>query len=402
MTTAPNVQAAVVRALRAATDAALAPAPGNGPVAGVPGAAALIAHRGAVIGRAVAGAALAFGEDGPLLPESEREPVTPEHLWDIASLTKVTTCLAALVLLDRGSLGPLGLDTPVVDALPEFADGAGPRAQVRVRHLLTHTAGLPPRIDLVPDGGAQDPRDLLLARVLSSPVGSSPGTRHVYSCVGYVVLGLVLEAVTGTPLPQLVADTVAGPLGLSATGYLPAADRPVVPTEVRHAHGRGLVRGEVHDTTAWALGGVGNAGLFSDVEDLLRLGEELRTGAAGLLRPATAALMRRGTLPADQVAALGYDQAFGLRVGPRSWTGTDDPAVLGHTGFTGTSLMIDTRRELTAVLLTNAVHPSRTRHDVTSVRLRVAEIARAAVDDDSSMTSPTPDLVGESPVHRRR
>lgn len=385
MTPDSNAQTALVQALAAATDAALAPGPGSAPVAGVPGAAALVAHRGTVIGRAFAGAAQAFGEDGRLLPASERELVTPSHVWDLASLTKVTTCLAALVLLDRGLLGPSGLETAVVDVLPAFAVGEGPREHVRLSHLLTHTAGLPPRIDLVPDGGAPDPRDRLLARVLSSPVGSTPGTRHTYSCVGYIVLGLVLEAVTETPLPQLVADTVAGPLGLSATGYAPVADRPVVPTEVRHAHGRGLVRGEVHDTTAWALGGVGNAGLFSDADDLLQLGEELRTGTAGLLRPATAALMRRGTLPADQVAALGHDQALGLRVGPRSWTGTDDPAVLGHTGFTGTSLMIDTRRELTVVLLTNAVHPSRTRHDVTALRLQVADIARAAVDGSPAL-----------------
>ncbi|WP_420115150.1 serine hydrolase domain-containing protein [Pseudactinotalea sp.] len=371
-----TTQSALTEALESAAAAALA-GTGSSPVSATPGAVALLAHEGQVIARGATGSALAFDADAAVLPLAQREPVTPEHVWDIASITKVVTTLAALVQADRGAID---LDAPVVRYLPAFGADEGVRGQVLVRHLLTHTAGLPPVVDLMLDGGASAPREAHVARVLASPVVGTPGQVHVYSCVGYLVLGLVLESVTSSALPDLVAETVTGPLGMAATGYVPPAGRPVVPTEVQHSPERGLVRGEVHDETAWLLGGAGNAGLFSDADDLLRLGEEIRTGSAGLLSPTTAALMRTGVLPSDQVDALGYDQAIGLRVGQRMLTGSDDPAAIGHTGFTGTSLVVDTRRDLVIVLLTNRVHPRRELFDVIPLRMRVAQIARDAVD----------------------
>ncbi len=370
-----NAQVALTAALSDATTAALSATTESAPA--TPGAAAVIAHRGRVIARGVAGDAVAVDAAGEPRPRARREPVTESHVWDIASLTKIVTTLAALVQVDRGALD---LDVTVAEYLPAFARGGGTRTGVLVRHLLTHTAGLPPVIDLISDGGAGLPRSALAERVLASPVVGSPGQVHVYSCVGYLITGLLLERVTGRSLPELVAETVTGPLDMTATGYAPADGRPAVATEVQHTPPRGLVRGEVHDETAWAFGGAGNAGLFSDLDDLLRLGEEIRTGAARLLSPSTSALLRTGTLPRDQIDVLGYDQALGLRLGQRTLAGTDDPATIGHTGFTGTSLVVDTRRDLVLVLLTNRVHPRRERFDVTALRTRVAQIARDAVD----------------------
>jgi CubicO group peptidase (beta-lactamase class C family) len=349
-------------------------APGTGAipaVLGTPGASAAIVHRGVVVARADAGLATAFSDDGALLPPERREPVVPDLRWDIASLTKLVTTMSALVQVDAGTVD---LDAPLRRYLPVGRD----RERVLVRHLLTHTSGLPAEIPLWRTPGGRAER---AAQVLAEPLRTEPGERHVYSCVGYMTLGLLLEAVTGTDLPDLVARTVTGPLGMTATGYGPVGGRSVASTELQADPPRGMLRAEVHDEAAHALGGAGNAGIFSDVADLVRLGEEVRTGSRCLLRPATSALLRRGMLSPAQVTELGYDQALGFRLGQRDVTGTDDPAVMGHTGFTGTSLVVDPARDLVVVLLTNRVHPRREMFDVTALRVAVTRLARDGVDD---------------------
>lgn len=338
-------------------------------VLGTPGASAALLHRGRLLARADVGWATAFDDDGALLHAGRREPVTPDLLWDIASLTKLVVALAALVQVDAGTVD---LDAPIARYLPVGPD----RERVLVRHLLTHTSGLPAELPLWRTPGGREER---VARVLAELLVTAPGERHVYSCVGYMTLGLLLEAVTGTRLPDLVRRTVTEPLGMASTSYVPVPGRPVATTELQLDPARGMLRGEVHDEAAHALGGSGNAGLFSDVDDVVALGEEVRTGARGLLTSASAALLRRGVLPREQVTELGYDQAVGFRLGQRDVAGTDDPGVLSHTGFTGTSLVVDPARELVVVLLTNRVHPRREIFDVTALRTAVARLARDTV-----------------------
>ncbi|MFD1718820.1 serine hydrolase domain-containing protein [Georgenia deserti] len=350
------------------------PAPAAGPQVAAPGAAALIAHRGEVLAHTHAGMAALYDHDGGLLPEADREPVTRETVWDIASLTKIVVALAALVQVDRGILD---LDAPVLTWLPEFGHGPegvasrGARARVTARRLLTHTAGLPAVARPWTVRGGRAERAAYLA---SQPLEFEPGTAHQYSCVGYQTLGLALERLTGRPLPELVEQSVAGPLGMTWTRYRPAAGSAVAATEYQPE--RGLVRGEVHDETAWALGGAGNAGLFSTAEDLLRLAEEVRTGRCGLVSETSRALLTTGTLPPAEIERIGYDQALGFRLGQADVMATDDRAVFGHTGFTGTSLVIDPDRELTVILLTNRVHPRRELFDVDPVRRELARLAR--------------------------
>lgn len=350
---------------------------GDSPSA-TPGAAALIAHRGEVLAQAHAGWAVLFAEDGSPLPETDRERVTAGHLWDIASVTKMVVTVAALVQADRGALD---LEAPVGRYLPEFANGPdgeappGARGRVTVRHLLNHTSGLPAIARTWTVAGGRAER---AAYVLSRPLEREPGAAHEYSCVGYTTLGLALERITGTSLPQLVAETVTGPLGMTATGYEPSGGRPVAATEYDRKAGRGLVQGEVHDEAAWALGGAGNAGLFSDAEDLLRFGEEIRTGRRHLLSEASRALLSTGTLEPEEAARVGYDQAAGFRLGQQAFMGTEDRAVFGHTGFTGTSLVIDPAHELVIVLLTNRVHPDRETFGVMELRRAVADLGRAS------------------------
>ncbi|MFC7404137.1 serine hydrolase domain-containing protein [Georgenia alba] len=365
-----ELREAVAALLAEATRTALARVPQVAPTrAGTPGAQALVAHRGRVVAHAWDGHAVLHDPDGGLLPVAQREPVTARTRWDIASLTKLLTATTALVQHDAGTID---LDAPVVEHLPAFAgDGEPERRAVTVRHLLTHTAGLPPVTALW-----EVPPARRAGRVLTEPITARPGRRHVYSCVGHLVLGLLLTEVTGRDLPSLVGATVTGPLGMASTSWTPAPGAPVAATEYQDQPPRGLVRGEVHDETAWALGGAGNAGAFSTAEDLLRLAEEVRTGAGGLLRPESRALLRTGTLPAEEARRVGFDQAVGLRVGGRGPAVTGGPELLWHAGFTGTLLAVDLDRDTVVVLLTNRVHPRRRAFDVDPLRRALVTAAQ--------------------------
>ncbi|MFC4553773.1 serine hydrolase domain-containing protein [Georgenia faecalis] len=358
--------------LRAATDAATAPVrPSDPPRPAVPGAVAVVAHRGTVVARARSGYAELFDADGALLPEALRRPVG--DVFDLASLTKLLTTTAALVQVDAGALD---LDAAVADVVPEFADAAadGPaRGRVTVHHLLTHTAGLLDVLDLWRTDGDRAAR---AHRVLAAPLLSEPGTTHRYSCVGFLVLGLLLERLTGLDLPALLATTVTGPLGMTSTGYSVAPGAVAAATEHQVDPPRGMVRGAVHDEAAWALGGAGNAGVFSTAEDLVRLGEMVRAGRPALLSGRARALLRTNVLGPEETARVGYGQALGFRVGDASALGEADPTAIGHTGFTGTSLVVDARNDLVVVLLTNRVHPARTAFDVGPLRVGVARAAR--------------------------
>ncbi|WP_182880884.1 serine hydrolase domain-containing protein [Microbispora sp. H10949] len=286
-----------------------------------------------------------------------RPAVAMDALFDIASLTKMFT---AAVVVSLAQEGVLGLDEPVAARLPRFY---GHRPEITVRHLLTHSAGLPAsrRVEREPEEARWD-------LVLSTPAQGPPGT-HLYSDVGMITAGRVAEAAGGAPLDVLVRERVTGPLGLGATTYGPVEPGRAVATEFKRERcAGGCVRGEVHDETAHALGGVtGHAGLFSTAADLVRFGEALRTGGGPILSPEWTAEMLR-----DQgVPGAAFRQGLGVRI--------DDPAIVGpltgafgHSGFTGTSLVVDPARRLTVVLLTNNVHPLRGRPGIRDLRHAVA------------------------------
>jgi CubicO group peptidase (beta-lactamase class C family) len=269
--------------------------------------------------------------------------------------------------------------------------GEGPgAAAVTLRHLLTHTGGFPPSSLWWQD----DAGDRLLDRVLAHPLEASPGRRHTYSCLGYIAAGRVLEVATGTPLDRLVADRVLTPLGASSARFGPVDPATAVATETQ-PH-RGDVRGHVHDELAHALGRpVGNAGLFGTADDVLALGEMLlrdgRGRAGRVLAPATTRLLLDPAIPpgpgpgqghgprSAQASALGYGQAIGFRVGDPVFMGS--VRGVGHTGFTGTSLVVDPARRTATVLLTNRVHPTRVGTDVNTLRRGLAEAVAGAVPD---------------------
>jgi DNA-binding MurR/RpiR family transcriptional regulator len=247
---------------------------------------------------------------------------------------------------------------------------------VSLRHLLTHTSGLPALLNLWSDWPDVETRR---AVVLGVALERGAGAAFSYSDLGFITAGWLAEAVTGRTLQALVVERVCTPLALADTGFLPAADRVprIAATEDESYVGRGMLRGDVHDENSWSLGGaVGHAGMFGTASDLARLGEMIRLGGTfdgvRVLREETVAAMCTDQLPAH--LDPGFRQGLGVRIDdPTSMGALSGPGTVGHTGFTGTSLVVDREHGRTVVLLTNRVHPSRTWSDVGHVRRALAE-----------------------------
>ena len=297
--------------------------------------------------------------------------VPDESIYDLASLTKVVgTATAAMILYDEGRLE---LDAPVSKYLPAFAGGT--KDLVTVRQLLTHTSGLPAGRDLRRlASSAWEARQL----VMSTPLTCNPGRCQVYSDLGADVLGFTIESITGQGLDAFLDERVFTPLGMDDTHFRPDAalrDR-IAPTEVSSPRGY-PIRGEVHDESAWALGGVaGHAGLFSTAADLSIFAQMmLNRGTINGVRIVSDSAVARFTQRASGRRALGWDTSdgestAGVHMGERAY---------GHTGFTGTSLWIDPDRDLFVILLTNRVHAARARRPAKVIADVRADLADAAV-----------------------
>jgi CubicO group peptidase (beta-lactamase class C family) len=327
--------------------------------------------------------------------------VPDESIYDLASLTKVVgTATAAMILYDEGRLE---LDVPISKYLPSFSGGT--KNAVTVRHLLTHTSGLPAGRDLRRlAGNAWEARNV----VLSTPLACRPGACQVYSDIGADVLGFTVEAIAHQGLDDFLNERVFSPLGMNDTRFRPAlAERDrIAPTEVSSPRGY-PVRGEVHDENAWALGGVaGHAGLFSTAADLSLFAQMmLNGGTLNGVRIVSDSAVARFTQRTSGTRALGWDTSdgegtAGVHMGQRAY---------GHTGFTGTSLWIDPDRELFVILLTNRVHAPRARRPakvIADVRADLADAAVLSVVEDNILKMPasfrSDKAVGWNPAARRR
>jgi CubicO group peptidase (beta-lactamase class C family) len=330
------------------------------------------------------GAVLAVGRHGRLAllaavghyAANDSRPVTPETIYDLASLSKVVGwTTACMQLVDAGKLD---LDAPVERYVPEFR-GAG-KERVTVRHLLTHTAGFPPDLPLWT--GTRS-RAEALALVDTAPLESLPGEKFVYSDVSAIVGMQVVEHITGEPIDRYLAEHLFGPLGMPATRYLPPRSwrADLAPTEVDTFFRHRLLIGEVHDESAARLGGVsGNAGLFSNALDLSRFAAMLLAGGTWdtltLIHAETVdAFTRRQDIPPGSSRALGWDTPS-----PPSSGGTHLSArAFGHTGYTGTSMWLDPQEDLFIILLTNRVNPTRNNTRILRVRPRVADLVTTAL-----------------------
>nr|WP_296066000.1 serine hydrolase domain-containing protein [uncultured Actinoplanes sp.] len=325
------------------------------------GAVVLAARNGIVVSRFAVGDAVRYASPTEELPPGRRIPARVGTIYDLASISKLFT---TIVLLQQVDAGRLDLDAPVATYVPEFA--AGGKAAITARHLLTHTSGLPA---FLPFWSSEPTPQTRLAAALATPVvaGTTPGAQYVYSDIGLIALGVLVERLTGKGLAQAVHDGITGPLAMRDTGYNPAPETRdrIAATEYEGYAGRGLVWGEVHDENAWALGGAaGHAGVFSTADDLAVLCQTLLNG--GTYRGArilSAAMVRQALV--NHNAALedrfpDSDRGLGFELGKHSYMDAmASPVTFGHTGFTGTSVVIDPIAHSFLVVLSNRVHPDR-------------------------------------------
>lgn len=312
----------------------------------------------------------------------DNRPVTPQTIYDLASLTKVIGLTTSVMMLVDS--GKLDLDAPVQRYAPAF-QGPG-KERVTIRHLLTHSSGLPAWRRLFAESST---RAEALALVDTTALLRQPGDTFVYSDLGAIALTQVVEAETGQRIDAFLDTRVFGPLGMASTRFLPPESwrTRIAPTENDTAFRHRMLHGEVHDENAGRLGGVsGHAGLFATAPDLARFAQWLLDTRLPPGRPAggTGAYLphdlvveftRRQGIPAGSSRALGWDtpsenSSAGTKLGPNSF---------GHTGFTGTSIWIDPDRDLFIILLTNRVNPTRANTKILQVRRRVADLVVDAV-----------------------
>ncbi len=354
----------------------IAPRQGGNPLAGIgpitqdeiaaghiPGAVVLVGHNGRIVWRAAYGAS-------SVVPVTR--PIYPDAIFDLASLTKVVATTTAVMQLAEA--GQLSLDEPVAFYWPAFAVHG--KETITIRQLLTHTSGLRPDL---PDSGTWTGEAGALAQIAANRPVSQPGSAFVYSDLNFIVLGALVEKLSGQSLAVYTQQHIFVPLGMTDTGFNPPPAKlvRVVPTDIE----QGSLRwGEVQDPTAYRMGGVaGHAGLFSTADDLAHFSEMLLNGGSlngvRILSPETVALMTSAiTLPGGVRRGLGWDIAspyatgLGTEFGPQSY---------GHTGYTGTALWIDPETGTFLIILTSRLHPH-DQGDVTDLRQRTAHVVAMA------------------------
>ncbi|MBN4080913.1 serine hydrolase [Caldithrix abyssi] len=320
------------------------------------------------------------------------EPVTRGDIYDLASITKViATTSAVMKLVDANKLS---LDDKVVDHLPVFKGKQSryfsQKSNATIRHLMTHTAGLPPfKQYFLMEGDAQAKLD----SVFNTEPEIALGEKTVYSDVGLITLGKVVEAVSEVSLDSRVDSLVFSPLGMTSTYFNPPADRMkrIIPTEYSEVE-KGFIRGHVHDENSYSLGGVtGHAGLFSIASDLAIFSQMmLNDGIYGwkrIFKPETVGLFtQRANVVEGSSRAIGWDTPAGKASGGVYLS----DASFGHTGFTGTSLWIDPENQMFVILLTNAVHPKRAYKNPNYFDWR--QKIHSAVYESVSLTEKNPNL----------
>jgi beta-N-acetylhexosaminidase len=333
----------------------------------------------AIADRAFPGATLAVGFRGKLSVhafgkqkyEAKSPTVNADTMYDIASLTKVVVTTTLVEKLAEGDFpSPLHLDAPIERYLPEWSGGPQPewRHKVTVRHLMTHTSGLPPFKEY---WRTSTSKQETLARIFVEPLEYEPGTKVAYSDLGIILMAEIIQRLTGNPLDILANKNIFGPLGMKRSMYNPpkAIWPEIAPTEFDSQLRHRMLQGEVHDENAFAIGGVsGHAGVFSTAPDLAVFCQMLLNGGVyahqRILRRATIAEFTAPQPLAKNTRTLGWvvpteGGSSGHYFSSHSY---------GHTGFTGTTIWIDPDRQLFVVLLTNRVHPTRENHKIAEVR----------------------------------
>lgn len=333
----------------------------------LPGAVAAIVRNGRIVGPR------AFGWASR---EPERIAMTPNTIFDMASLTKVVATTP--VILRLCEQGHFRLDDSLARFISKF--GQGGKDKITIRHLMTHTSGLPDHIRFWEKGlfgGA------ILNNICDLPLGESVvGLRVVYSDLGFIMLGELVRVLTGKDLSEVAQEIVFGPLGMTETCFRPdpSLRHRIAATEYRSDLGR-VMWGEVHDENALALGGIaGHAGLFSTAWDLCKYAsmwlDEGQLDGVRVLSPSTVWVATQEHTAAGERRGLGW-----MLKSPTFSSGGDfvSDTAFGHTGFTGTSLWCDPEVGVGIVLLTNRVHAGRDSNAAIRLRPMFANAIMAAV-----------------------
>lgn len=329
-----------------------------------PAATLAVGYRGKVAIRAF----------GHLTYDAKSPSVNVNTMFDIASLTKVVVTTTLVERLVEGDFAvPLDLDAKIERYLPEWANGPQPdwRHMVTVRHLMTHTSGLPPFKEYWRTSKSKQDT---LNKIFAEPLEYEPGTKMEYSDLGIILMAEIIQRLTGKPLNVLANENIFQPLNMTHSMYLPPKKiwPAIAPTEFDKQYRHRQIQGEVHDENAAAIGGVsGHAGVFSTAPDLAAFCQMYLNGGVyahqRILRRATIAQFTAPQQLSNGTRTLGWavptpGGLSGHYFGPHSF---------GHTGFTGTSIWIDPDRQLFVVFLTNRVYPTRENQRVQNVRRKL-------------------------------
>jgi uncharacterized protein YbbC (DUF1343 family) len=355
------------------------------PRAAVPAHGVALAAVDAVIQQAISegqipGAVLIVGHDGQVVYrkayglralEPQREGMTLDTVFDLASLTKViATTTAVMRLVEQGKVR---LNDPVAKYLPEFAQNG--KEDITVRQLLTHYSGLAPDLDLKT---VWEGKQTAYRMAFAETPQDAPGSKFSYSDINFIVLGALVEQVTGESLDEYAVQHIFVPLKMMRTRFVPptAWRAKIAPTQYdENGH---MLLGVVHDPTARRMGGVaGHAGLFSTGDDLAKFAQALLNGGDGILSALSVEKMTRPEQPPSAPVLRGFgwdiDSPFSSNRGDLLPVGS-----FGHTGWTGTSIWIDPTTRTYIILLTNAVHP-RGKGTAIALRSKVATAVAAAL-----------------------
>ena len=342
------------------------------------GATVLVASQAGIAYEHADGHALRWQDASTQLPEEQWIPARADTIYDLASISKIFTATAVMQLVEQGRLG---LQDTVASHLPRFAENG--KEHVTVQHLLTHVGGLPAFINLYsayPDVPSR------IDAVLTVAPRTPPATAYVYSDLGLITLGLIVEKLSGQTLDVYVREHITAPLGMTETMYNPPAelrDR-IAATEYVEYYGY-LVHGHVHDENAYSLGGVaGHAGVFSTARDMAIFAQMFlgggRYGTASILEAATVQEMYTDHI-AEVTGVGGARRGLGPEL--EAWyyhAGLTSPYSGTHTGFTGTSLVIDPLTDTIVIMLTNSVHPTREWSTTSVTRREVSTCVAQALE----------------------
>lgn len=340
----------------------------------MPGAVVLVARKGTIAKEQAYGYAYRY-TDNQFTEASAPVLAKTNTIYDIASISKLFTSIAAMQLFEKRKFA---LDDPVAKYIPVFAENG--KENVTIRQLLTHTSGFEAGIPVYKMGTSRKDRlEIVLKHGLQNP----PGTTYTYSDLNMITLGVLVEVVSGQRLDAYVKTHITAPLGMRDTMYNPPASLKarIAATEFQPWTGRGMIRGQVHDENAWALDGVaGHAGVFSTAHDLAILAQTIlqngKYAGARILKPETVRLMEQNM----NSAFPGDDHGPGFELN-QGWymDALSDTNTMGHTGYTGTSMVISPKNQTTVILLTNRVHPTRNTVSTNGIRRSVARLAADAI-----------------------